>query len=111
LGFGCLWLAQALWPVPFSLPGLFLNFLKIGVILFGSGYVLLAYLQTNFMQSLGWLTDRQLIDAIAIGQVIPVPFSQLQLSLGICSAEFPERSWGSQASSCLGWFLWRPPAC
>ena len=43
------------------------------MILFGSGYVLLAYLQTNFMQSLGWLTDRQLIDAIAIGQITPGP--------------------------------------
>ncbi|HTX90893.1 MAG TPA: chromate efflux transporter [Anaerolineales bacterium] len=58
---------------PFSLPVLFLNFLKIGATLYGSGYVLLAYLRTDFVKGLGWLTDRQLIDAIAIGQVTPGP--------------------------------------
>ena len=58
---------------PFSLPGLFLNFLKVGATLYGSGYVLLAYLHTDFVQHLGWLTDKQLIDAIAIGQVTPGP--------------------------------------
>jgi chromate transporter len=59
--------------IPFSLPLLFLNFLKIGATLYGSGYVLLAYLRSDFVHSLGWLTDRQLIDAIAIGQVTPGP--------------------------------------
>ncbi|MGD0709061.1 MAG: chromate efflux transporter [Anaerolineaceae bacterium] len=59
--------------IPFSLPVLFLNFLKIGATLYGSGYVLLAYLRADFVHSLGWLTDRQLIDAIAIGQVTPGP--------------------------------------
>ncbi|MGB8214861.1 MAG: chromate efflux transporter [Anaerolineales bacterium] len=59
--------------VPFSLPVLFLNFLKVGATLYGSGYVLLAYLRADFVHSLGWLTDRQLIDAIAIGQVTPGP--------------------------------------
>jgi chromate transporter len=59
--------------IPFSLPGLFLNFLKVGATLYGSGYVLLAYLHTDFVQHLGWLTDKQLIDAIAIGQVTPGP--------------------------------------
>ena len=59
--------------IPFSLPGLFLNFLKIGATLYGSGYVLLAYLHTDFVQHLGWLTDKQLIDAIAIGQITPGP--------------------------------------
>jgi chromate transporter len=59
--------------VPFSLPVLFLDFLKIGATLYGSGYVLLAYLRADFVQGLGWLTDQQLIDAIAIGQVTPGP--------------------------------------
>ena len=59
--------------VPFSLPLLFLTFLKIGAVLYGSGYVLLAFLRADFVNQLGWLTDRQLIDAIAIGQVTPGP--------------------------------------
>ncbi|HVP21736.1 MAG TPA: chromate efflux transporter [Anaerolineaceae bacterium] len=59
--------------VSFSLPVLFLTFLKIGAVLYGSGYVLLAFLRADFVTNLGWLTDRQLIDAIAIGQVTPGP--------------------------------------
>jgi chromate transporter len=42
-------------------------------VLYGSGYVLLAFLRADFVTRLGWLTDRQLIDAIAIGQVTPGP--------------------------------------
>lgn len=57
----------------FSLPVLFLTFLKIGSVLYGSGYVLLAYLRSDFVARLGWLTERQLMDAIAIGQVTPGP--------------------------------------
>lgn len=59
--------------IPFKLPLLFLNFLKIGSVLYGSGYVLLAFLRADFVLRLGWLTDQQLIDAIAIGQVTPGP--------------------------------------
>ncbi len=58
---------------PFSLSTLFLTFLKIGAVLYGSGYVLLAFLRADFVVRLGWLTDKQLIDAIAIGQVTPGP--------------------------------------
>ncbi len=65
------------WPAlaaaPFSLPILFLTFLKIGAVLYGSGYVLLAFLRADFVVRLGWLTDRQLLDAIAVGQVTPGP--------------------------------------
>jgi len=64
-------LTQAI--IPFSLPILFLTFLKIGAILYGSGYVLFAFLRADFVLRLGWLTDQQLLDAIAIGQVTPGP--------------------------------------
>jgi chromate transporter len=56
-----------------TLPGLFFVFFKIGSVLFGSGYVLLAFLRADLVQRLGWLTEAQLIDAIAVGQVTPGP--------------------------------------
>jgi chromate transporter len=59
--------------IPFTLPTLFLTFLKIGSVLYGSGYVLLAFLRADFVVRFGWLTDHQLLDAIAIGQVTPGP--------------------------------------
>lgn len=59
--------------VPFSLTMLFLKFLKIGAVLYGSGYVLLAFVRADFVERLGWLTDQQLIDAIAVGQFTPGP--------------------------------------
>jgi chromate transporter len=59
--------------LPISIPLMFLTFLKIGAVLYGSGYVLLAFLRADFVVRLGWLTDQQLIDAIAIGQVTPGP--------------------------------------
>lgn len=52
---------------------LFLSFLKIGAILFGSGYVLVAYLEGELIENLGWLTQQQLLDAIAAGQFTPGP--------------------------------------
>ena len=52
---------------------MFWIFLKIGSVLYGSGYVLLAFLRADFVGRLGWLTDRQLLDAVAIGQVTPGP--------------------------------------
>jgi chromate transporter len=60
-------------PVAFSMSALFLVFLKIGAILYGSGYVLVAFLRADFVQRLGWLTEGQLIDAIAVGQITPGP--------------------------------------
>ena len=59
--------------VPFGLLRLFLVFAKIGSVLFGSGYVLLAFLRADLVQRLGWLTEAQLLDAIAIGQITPGP--------------------------------------
>ena len=56
-----------------ALTPLFLVFLKIGAVLFGSGYVLLAFLRADLVVRLGWLTERQLLDAVAVGQVTPGP--------------------------------------
>ncbi len=59
--------------IPFSQATLFLTFLKIGAVLYGSGYVLLAFFNSDFVVRLGWLTNQQLLDAIAVGQVTPGP--------------------------------------
>lgn len=56
-----------------SLSTLFWLFVKTGAVLFGSGYVLLAFLRADFVDRLGWLTEAQLLDAIAIGQFTPGP--------------------------------------
>lgn len=56
-----------------SLWGLFVVFLKFGAVVFGSGYVLLAFLQADLVVRLKWLTQTQLLDAVAVGQVTPGP--------------------------------------
>ena len=56
-----------------GLPMLFLTFLKIGAVVFGSGYVLLAFLRADLVVGLHWLSEAQLLDAVAIGQVTPGP--------------------------------------
>jgi chromate transporter len=58
---------------PFGLWALFGIFVKIGAVLFGSGYVLLAFLHADLVERLGWLTERQLLDAVAVGQATPGP--------------------------------------
>ncbi len=58
---------------PFGLVQLFLTFLKIGAVLYGSGYVLLAFLHGDFVEGLGWLSEDQLLDAVAVGQLTPGP--------------------------------------
>src|SRR5206468_3260693 len=60
-------------PAGFSLVVLFITFLKIGATLYGSGYVLLAFLHDDFVNRLHWLTDQELLDAIAVGQFTPGP--------------------------------------
>ena len=57
----------------FTLWSLFLVFARIGALLFGSGYVLVAFLRADVVERLGWLTERQLLDAVAVGQVTPGP--------------------------------------
>ena len=60
-------------PIAFSLSFLFLVMLKIGATLFGGGYVLVAFLRADLVSRLHWLTERQLLDAVAAGQVTPGP--------------------------------------
>ncbi len=65
--------APATAAVPFSLGAMFLSFLKVGSVLFGSGYVLLAFLRADLVEHHAWLTEAQLLDAVAVGQVTPGP--------------------------------------
>jgi chromate transporter len=74
--------ASLLAAAPFSLGVLFLTFLKIGAILYGSGYVLLAFMRADFVTRLGWLTESQLVDAIVIGQATPGPVSSTATFVG-----------------------------
>ncbi|PZO41758.1 MAG: chromate transporter [Pseudanabaena frigida] len=59
--------------VPKNWITVFLSFLKIGSVLYGSGYVLLAFVQQEFVDRTHWLTSQQLLDAVAIGQFTPGP--------------------------------------
>lgn len=66
-------LAQAAAVEPYSISQLFGTFFKIGAVLYGGGYVLLAFLRSDLVERLGWLTDQQLLNAVAIGQFTPGP--------------------------------------
>src|SRR5439155_17893403 len=60
-------------PAAFGMGLLFFFFLKVGAVLFGSGYVLLAFLRADLVERWHWLTESQLLDAVAVGQVTPGP--------------------------------------
>jgi len=57
-------------------------FVKIGAMVFGSGYVLLAFLRADLVERLGWLTQQQLLDAVAVGQITPGPVFTTATFLG-----------------------------
>ncbi len=78
----------------------FFYFLKIGSVLFGSGYVLIVYIQQDLVNSFRWLSGRELLDAIAIGQVTPGPVSTTATVVGYIVAGIP----GAVAAT-LGIFL------
>ena len=65
-----------------SLWSLGLFFLKIGAVMYGSGYVLVAFLQSGLVQNLGWLSQQQLLDAIAAGQFTPGPLLSTATFIG-----------------------------
>jgi chromate transporter len=78
----------------------FLYFLKIGALLFGSGYVLLAVLRADLVARLHWLSDAQLLDAIAVSQATPGPFFTVATFIGYLLA-----GWKGAALATLGMFL------
>jgi chromate transporter len=68
---------------------LFFYFFRIGSVLFGSGYILIAYIQQDLVDTFGWLTSQQLLDAIAIGQLTPGPVSTAAGVVGYIAAGLP----------------------
>jgi chromate transporter len=86
--------------VPFSQQMLFLSFLKIGSVLFGSGYVLLAFLRSEFVIRFGWLTNQQILDSIVAGQITPGPVFSSATFIGYLVG-----GWSSALIATLGIFL------
>jgi chromate transporter len=89
-GAGFLWLAPAAATAAAATPwAIGLYFLKIGSVLFGSGYVLLAFLQEGLVQHYRWLTEQQLLDAVAVGQFTPGPVFSTATFVGYVIAGVP----------------------
>lgn len=74
---------------PINLATLFLTSLKIGSVLYGSGYVLLAFLQSDFIEGLGLLTEQQLLEAVAVGRFTPGPVFTTATFIGYIVAGLP----------------------
>lgn len=71
---------------PFSLGALFLFFLKVGSVLYGSGYVLIAFIDSSLVEHWQWITNTQLLDAVAVGQVTPGPLFTTSTFIGFLLA-------------------------
>ncbi len=86
--------------IPFSQTTLFLSFLKIGAVIYGSGYVLFAFFESEFVKRLGWLTHQQLLDSIAAGQITPGPVATSATFVGYLMG-----GWPSALLATLAFFL------
>ena len=85
---------------PVGIVPAFLYFLKVGAVLFGSGYVLLAVLRADLVVRLHWLTDAQLLDAVAVSQATPGPFFTVATFIGYLLG-----GWKGAALTTVGMFL------
>jgi len=90
---------------PVTLTRLFWLFAKIGAVVFGSGYVLLAFLQSDLVDRLHWLTSTQLLDAVAVGQVTPGPVFTTATFIGYLVAGLPGAAVATLAIFLPGWIL------